>query len=280
MRESPANRGLGVYGLAVYGLGDSLDYAGPAVAGSPRLNVRREVGTAPGAVSRLYDDRAVIPLLNEGVLEITRDPPDALYRHPHPLSDDEMLHPWLVPAAATVSAWHGRRVLHGGVVSNGELAVAVVGDKEGGKSTLLAHIALSSSMRIMSDDLVVFDDDTVFAGPSCIDLRPGSVPHLSALHGAVPVRQGTRLRMRTPKGPSACELAGIVVLRWSDEVGLRLLAPSERLPTLLPNALTEGVPLGRDGVLGFARYRVWELSRPRRWESLTTSADMITRLLW
>jgi len=243
------------------------------------LNIRRQLGTAPGTVSRLYDDRAIIPLLDHGVLEITRDPPEALYRHPRHLSDDEMLHPWLVPAAATMSAWHGRRVLHGGVVSNGEFAVAIAGDKEGGKSTLLAHIALSSLLRIMSDDLVVFDDDTVFAGPRCIDLRPSSVPHLSALHGGISVRHGTRTRMRTPSGPSVSQLVGIVVLRWSDGVGLRLLPPSDRLPTLLPHALTEGIPRGADGVLGFARYRVWELSRPRRWDSLTTSANLITRLL-
>lgn len=238
------------------------------------------IGTAaPGTQSRLYDDRAVMPLLDDGVLEVARDPAVAVYRHPRRLSDEEMLHPWLVPAAATVSAWHGRRVLHGGLVSSGGRAVAVVGDKEGGKSTLLAWMALSSSLSVMADDLVVFDGDTAFAGPRCIDLRPGAIAHLPSTAGAERVRGDTRWRLPLPAAPATSRLVGIVVLEWGSQTRLTAVPPSQRLARLLPHALTEGIPLGTAGVLGFTRYRSWVLSRPRRWDALEASAAALAGLL-
>jgi hypothetical protein len=198
---------------------------------------------------------------------------------PRTLSPEELLHPWLVPAAATVSAWHGRRVLHGGLVSDGKNALAIVGDKEGGKSTLLAWLALEAGLMVMCDDLVVFDGDVVFAGPRCIDLRPTSVPHLPIVAGSTMVRDGSRLRLPLPGAPPTAALIGLVVLEWSAETGTRAVPPNERLTHILPHALTEGVPLGTSGILGFARYRMWRLMRPRNWDSLVASAELVRELL-
>jgi hypothetical protein len=270
----------GVYGLNVTGLGDVSRYTDPAFPNGPTLAVRQQLGEAPpDAESRLFDDRAIIPLIENGLLEVSREPAVASFTMPRLLSSDELLHPWLVPAAATVSAWHGRRVLHGGLVSNGKAAVAVVGDKEGGKSTLLASLAFDAGLAVMCDDLVVFDDRVVFAGPRCIDLRPGSVTHLPEVVGSSLVRDGTRLRVPLPKTASTAELLGVVVLEWSEQTGTRAVPPSERLPHILPHALVEGIPAGAAGVLGFAQYRMWRLTRPREWGALATSAKLIRELL-
>lgn len=272
--------GSGVYGLHITGLGDVSAYAGGPMSGSPRLAVEREIGTrSPDCESQLHEDRAVIALIDDGVVHIRRDPPLARFVLPHPLSDDELLHPWLVPAAATTSAWNGRRVLHGGLVTDGSRAVAVVGDKEGGKSTLLAWLAVRSELLVLSDDLVVAEGDVVFAGPRLIDLRPGSLPHLPEAAGARLVRGGTRHRLSLPPGPARVELIGIVVLAWAEETSLDPVGPAGRLPLLLPHALTGGVPLGASGVLGFAGYRTWRLQRPRRWESMPQTLDLLTGLL-
>lgn len=272
--------GAGVYGLDVVGLGDVSRYAGVPQPGSPVLVVRQQIGEAPpGVRSRLYDDRAVIPLIDNGLLEVSREPAVASFLMPRVLSSDELLHPWLVPAAATVNAWHGRRVLHGGIVSDGQRALAVVGDKEGGKSTLLAWLALQTELLVMCDDLVVFDGDVVFAGPRCIDLRPSSVPHLPDVIGRTLVRDGTRLRLPLPSAPPTSELIGLVVLEWAEEAKTVAVPVGERLGRILPHALTEGIPEGAAGVLGFATYRMWRLLRPRRWDCLPASAELLRELL-
>jgi hypothetical protein len=272
--------GAGVYGLNVLGLGGASTYTGEPLADSPVLEVRQLEGEAPsGLESRLYDDRAVMPLLENGFLEVTREPAIATFTMPRTLSDDELLHPWLVPAAATVNAWHGRRVLHGGIVSDGQRALAIVGAKEGGKSTLLAWLALEAGLAVMGDDLVVFDGNVVFAGPRCIDLRPSSVPRLPDVPGAKVVRDGTRLRLPLPGTPGTAELIGIVVLEWATDSAVDAVRPADRLGEILPHALTEGIPLGAAGVLGFAKYQMWRLSRPKDWNSLPGSAQLLQRLL-
>ena len=272
--------GAGVYGLAVTGLGDVSQYADAPAPGSPALAVRQQVGAVRAdVVSTLSGEQAVIPLIENGLLEITRAPAVATFTLPRKLSDDEMLHPWLVPAAATTNAWHGRRVLHGGLVSNGTRALGIVGDKEAGKSTLLAWLAFEAGLSVMCDDLIVVDGDTVFAGPRCIDLRPGSVDHLPDVVGATLVREGTRLRLPLPSGPATAQLVGLAVLEWSADTGVRPVPASARLPHILPHAFTEGVPAGLEGVLGFARYRMWRLARPRDWSSLAASAQLIRELL-
>lgn len=272
--------GAGVYGLDVVGLGDVSRYAGTPLPGSPLLAVRQRVGFVPADAEAGIDaDRAVIPLIENGLLDISREPAVASFVTSRPLSAEELLHPWLVPAAATVNAWHGRRVLHGGLVGDGKRAVAVVGDKEAGKSTLLAWLAFEAGLAVMCDDLVALDGDMVFSGPRCIDLRPSSLPHLPAVAGAALVRDGTRLRLPLPETAATAELIGFVVLEWSAESALYPVPAAEHLPNILPHAFTEGVPAGINGVLGFARYRMWRLTRPRDWDSLSASAALITELL-
>lgn len=272
--------GAGVYGLHLTGLGDVSRYVGAPLPGSPKLAIRQQLGQAPeDAESRLFDDRAIIPLIENGLLEVFREPAVASFTMPRTLSDDELLHPWLVPAAATVSAWHGRRVMHGGLVSNGTKAVAIVGDKEGGKSTLLAWLAFEAGLSVMCDDLVVLDGERVFAGPACIDLRPGSVPHLPEVVGSTLVRDGTRLRVPLPKTPPVAEFMGVIVLEWSEHTAMPGVPPGERLTHVLPHALVEGIPSGVAGVLGFAQYRMWRLMRPKRWDSLEVAATMVRELL-
>lgn len=275
--------GAGVYGLDVVGLGDVSRYAGTPLPGSPVLTVQQRIGAPPpDAEGRINDDRAVIPLIENGLLEISRAPAIASFVTSRQLSPEELLHPWLVPAAATVNAWHGRRVLHGGLVGDGKCALGLIGDKEAGKSTLLAWLAFEAGLAVMCDDLVVLDDDTVFCGPRCIDLRPSSVPYLPDVVGATLVRDDTRLRLPLPEMPATAQLSGFVVLEWSERTErteLCAVSAADRLPNILPHAFTEGIPAGVAGVLGFAQYRMWRLRRPRSWSSLAASATLLRELL-
>lgn len=230
--------------------------------------------------SRLVDGAATIPLLDGGWLQVTREPSLATYHLTRTISDEEMLHPWLVPAAATVNAWHGRSVMHGGLVGCQGRALAVIGDKEGGKSTLLAWLALEAGLDVLADDLVVFSGDLAFAGPRSIDLRPAAVQLLGGTRGARAVRDGTRHRLVLPDAGPSAQLVGLVVLEWHDGPPRLVPVPvAQRLPVLLPHALVEGVPLGEDGILAFARHRTWRLQRPRRWDVMPSCADLLREAL-
>lgn len=273
---------VGVYGLTVTGLGRAAaSGAGPATCDGPRLHVDRLQAAADhGVVSRLFDGAATIPLLDGGWLHVSREPPVATYHLTRMISDEEMLHPWLVPAAATVSAWHGRSVLHGGLVGRRGRALALIGDKGGGKSTLLAWLALEAGLDVLADDLVVFSGHLAFAGPRSIDLRPAAAELLGTAREARPVRDGTRHRLALRDAGASAELVGLVVLEWHDGPPRLVPVPvAQRLPVLLPHALVEGVPLGEDGILAFARHRTWRLQRPRRWGVMPSCAALIREAL-
>jgi hypothetical protein len=269
-----------VYGLSVSGIGTIGGVTAPPPADAPRLHVTRAVGRAADPAFVSYtDDRVVLALIDEGQLVVERRPATATYLIPHAISDDELLHPWLVPAIAVTAGWHGRRVLHGGLVGTSGRAVALVADKEGGKSTLLSWLAVQGEVDIYSDDLVVLDEDTAFAGPRCIDLRQPTVDNMT-LDGRVRlVRDGTRWRLTLPAAPPTVTLAGVIVLEWGDTPSLEPVRPSQRLAALLPHSIGYGLPPGADGILGFVRYPVWRLVRPKNWDALPASAALIRRVL-
>ena len=282
-------RGVFVYGLAVTGLGSAAHHLcapGPerSEVAPPALRVRCELREPPTVETRpqVFDsEHAETALIESGWLSISRSPvPTATFRLTRELSPAELLHPWLVPAAAAASIWQGHKVLHGGVVCAGSLAVAVVGDKDGGKSSLLAWASTYPGLHVLADDLVVINNEKVYAGPRCIDLRAAALPHLP-LHDrdAEQVRGGTRTRLILPPGPTAARLVGIVVLAWADELSLEPVPVVDRLGTLLPHAMIGSLPAGHGGVLDFVRFPTWRLSRPRDWAKMPAAVESLRDIL-
>lgn len=279
---------VSVYGLTVTGLGaEAYDFgARPASDGAatdPTLHVR-QTRLSPGQNHErqevLTDDEAQAPLIDSSWLSIERWPvPCATFALGKPVRTAELLHPWLVPAAATVNMWHGRRVFHGGLVSDGSRALAVVGDKEAGKSSILACASSHPDLYVMADDLVVVEGTRVHAGPSSIDLRAPSLPHLPAGANGRLVRDGTRTRLLVRHGPATAEFVGIVILAWSPEVHLHGIAPHARLGALLPHTMIGTLPLGRSGLLDVVRYPTWRLGRPRDWSYMPPAIDHLRSIL-
>ncbi len=162
--------------------------------------------------------------------------------------DEDLLHPYLAPAAALYWQWAGREAIHAGVFEVGGGAILMLGDKEAGKSTTLAWLATQGGTPVLSDDLAVLDGDDVLVGPRSIDLRvgqgtlPGVSEHL--------VRSGERHRVRLPAASPTLPLAGLVVLDWAPEAELgpgRLRRPhgADRTPADVPDRAGEP-----DGVVG------------------------------
>ena len=155
---------LGAYGLRISGIPDADSLLGPAAEDWPALEVAVEVGELDAEAERLDDDNALLQLRTGGWIDLHREPGRARYVVPTALSTDELVHPFLAPAAALFAHWHGREGLHGGALALGGTAWGVIGDRFGGKSSLLAALAVSGT-DVVCDDVLVLDGRVAYPGP-------------------------------------------------------------------------------------------------------------------
>jgi hypothetical protein len=240
----------------------------------PRLELRHEPpGPGGPELDSVGPDRAELPLQG-GWATIERAPARVTFRLPAAPPARDLVHPYLAPAAAVAARWAGRESFHAGAVIAGGGAWAVLGDKESGKSTTLAHLALRG-LDVVADDLLVVDGDAALAGPRCIDLREGSADELGAGEplGVVGVRERWRLTLGqvAPRVP----LRGWITLAWADEVAVEALRGPERMLALLPFRSVQLVPGAPGDLVDLSSLPVLRLSRPRRWAALDVAADRL-----
>jgi hypothetical protein len=263
---------VGCYGFRLTGVDGAGELLVDAPDGWPALELRHEP-PAPGGpdLDSVGPDRAELTL-HGGWATIERDPARVTFRLPAPPPPRDLVHPYLAPAAAIAARWAGRESFHAGaVIANGG-AWAVLGDKESGKSTTLAHLALRG-LDVVADDLLVIDVDAALAGPRCIDLREGSAAHLGAGEplGVVGVRPRGRLLLRPV--PPRIPLRGWITLAWGDEVAVEALRGPERMLALLPFRSVQLAPGAPQDLVDFSSLPVLRLRRPRRWDALDAAAD-------
>ena len=223
----------------------------------PLLHVdSRAAGTGdPGPVTR------AIKLVDGGRLLLDRPKRIAVYEFAREVDEDELAHPYLAVAASVMAGWEGWDPLHAGafLLPDGR-AVAVLGAREDGKSTLLAALALDG-VPVLTDDVLIHERGVVHAGPRSVDLRPGT----EALLPDAPLessRSGTRLRLALPPIAPAAPLAGWVALSWGNEIAIEALRPSRRL-WCLANAHSRAGDPADDALLELSRLPGWLLTRPR-----------------
>lgn len=261
----------GAYGFELLGLAGRSPLLGPAEPGWPALRLVRATPdrasapgvAAPGTVA--FDDsrgeiwigereRVVVDRATMTVRVITEGRVD----------DRLMVHPYLGLPAAWASKWLGRQVLHGGAFLHAGSAWALLGTKEGGKSSTLAWL-LRCGHEIVSDDILVIEEGTVFSGPRCVDLRPGAAARLGGEDiGMV----GARVRWRLDAGPVApsIPLAGVVYLSWGDRVLVEPLSAERRLAGLVENSAISPVHHDSLAYLDLAALPGWRFVRPQDWE--------------
>jgi hypothetical protein len=222
------------------------------------------------------DDRAELRLRSGGQIVIDRREQTVLYRVPHPVREDELVHPYLAPAAAMINRWQGRESIHAGAFAVDGRALGVVGTREAGKSSTLAYLALHGT-DVLCDDMVIVDGERPLAGPRSIDLRADAAERLDV--GAAIGMTGARERWRLTLGPTApARLTGWVFLAWGDEIEARRLPARERIPRIAEERGLRLPPVRPDALLTLAELPAWELSRPRAWESLPQAADLLREL--
>ena len=276
--DTPAH---GAYGLTLDGFTRDPAAIGlvpvPDGASAPRLLLRR----VPAAGERppdhdLTDDSAVLLLIEQEWATMDRVTGEVVFHTHHEISDPDLVHPYLAAPAGVIAQWHGRTAFHaGGIVAAGG-AWAVLGDKEAGKTTTLAHLH-RRGVPVVADDLVVLDGATAFAGPRCLDLRSPTVPTLGDAAVGEMVRAGDRFRLTLPPLDWSMPFRGCVVLEVADEIEVIPVGAAQRL-----NALTPQWMWGeRDAValLDVVAAPMFVLRRPLRWDALPEALDVLLEAL-
>jgi hypothetical protein len=261
-----------VYGLQleVPVAGDLSAFLLPGTAGvGPRVSVRhsrRSIGASP----YVNDAGAEIELPRGRWLQLDRARSTAVYSG-LPLSPDQLAHPYIGPLATVFNRWVGREVFHAGAFVADDRAWVVVGQREAGKSSLLAAVA-DGGAAVLADDLSVTDGDHVFAGPRCLDLRrrpPG-------MHSpVVRARDDTRWRLLLPHEPASCRVGGWLFLRWGEELSLTVLPPSRLLRGLARHRLRTHLQSDPSILLALANRPAWVVTRPRSWDSVNDTVSSI-----
>ena len=265
----------GCYGFRVSGLAGAADLLVDAPPTWPRLEVRHAspAGSTRPALESIGPDAAQV-LLERGWIELDRRAASVTFRLAAPPPPTDLVHPYLAPAAAVAARWAGRDGFHAGAVLAGDGAWAVLAEKGGGKSSLLAWLAMHGH-PVLTDDLLVTDGGTALAGPRCVDLRGDAAERLGTGEALGVV--GQRERWRMALGPDRAEvpLRGFVTLAWGDAPALEPLRGAERLLAILPARTLRIAPDEPEAMLALSSLPVLRFSRPRDWDALPAAAALL-----
>jgi hypothetical protein len=234
------------------------------------------VRTAP-AESVLGPDHADLTLRTGGRLTIDRRAGTARYALPRVLTGDELVHPYLAPAAAVMSHWLNRIAFHAGAYVAGGGTWAVLGDREAGKSSTLAALALDGH-PVVTDDLLVVESGVAHVGPRSVDLREMSARRLRAGVPLGVVGARPRWRLKLPDDAESLPLRGWAFLVWGDSFATRRLAATEVLQRLSDQLMLH-IPV-RDpaSLLDLAGLPAWELQRPQEWRQLPATVEWLASI--
>jgi hypothetical protein len=265
----------GAYGLRLAGIAGCDPLLVAAEETWPLIRIVVRVSPVAAARAERLDGRsALVGLRTGGWIEIDRSTGLAAYSVPSPLSDDEIVHPFLAPVAAVVSHWCERESIHGGAFALAGTAWGVVGDRMGGKSSLLAALA-ARGIDVLADDLVVLDQLTAFAGPRTVDLREDAAAALGLGESIGRAGARERWRLRLGPAPGSASIAGWIFVGWGDRVETRRLRGAEALERLLGSRGIRVSPTEPERFLQLAALPAWELRRPRSWSSLPESVERL-----
>jgi len=272
-----ADSSRGAYGIRIAGVADAETMLVDARPEWPRLRIAYELADPPVANESVTDGHAVLRLKTGGRLVLDRQHGVACYAIPRPLTDDELVHPFLAPAAAVVSHWAGRLSFHAGAFVSDGGVWAVVGNREAGKSSMLAWLALNGH-DVLADDVLVLDGRAAFAGPRAIDLREETADRFSigAALGVVGTRQ--RWRMTLPQLAARMPFRGWIFLSWGDRLHPRRLGAAECMRRLIENLTLRVGASNPEGLLELATLPAWEVGRPRDWEQLEDGVQCVLGL--
>lgn len=278
MSSPPPERGA--YGFTLRGVDGARELLVEAPAQWPLLELCCRIATGPPPRREsVSQERAELLLTAGGSVAIDRAALRAEYALPRAVTPGALVHPHLAPAAAVAARWLGRESFHGGTVVLGDGAWALLGDKEAGKSSTLAWLALAGR-GVLSDDLLVLDGLTALAGPRSIDLRAQSARELGV--GEPLGRIGLRDRWRLALDPIAAEvpLRGWIVLTWGAGAPvLDRVRGAARLQAIVPHRAVRLLPSDPGALVALSALPCYELRRERTWSALPDATALLVEQL-
>jgi len=235
-----------------------------------------EGGDQRGSV--VSEDSAQLELIDGVEAHLVRFPAQVTFKVPEPLTTEAVLHPFLSGAVSIHCHWRGLESLHGGAFVHGGKAWGLLADRDGGKSTLLAHLA-ADGRRILTDDLIAVDGLVAFAGPRALDLRAEPAPHLGSTEYLG--RVGARLRWRVHVDPVPAEVpfGGWFLLAWSNDLAITPLTGIDRLRGLGANRSLRLFPRDPFHIVRLAALPAWRVERPEGFEHLKKTARGILQVI-
>jgi hypothetical protein len=264
----------GVYGFRITGVEDNRDLLVEARPDWPLLEVTSRVDRVDQRVTVVSEQHAELKLIEGITARLDRSPPRVEFIMPTPLSSEAIVHPFLSGVLPVHCHWMGRTSLHGRAFIHENRAWAILGDREGGKSTLLAQLA-AQGLAIVADDLVVIEGDMVYAGPRSIDLRGNPYHELGPAEFIGRVGARERWRIQLGPIPSQVPLGGFFFLEWSERSEIRRLGGVERMLRISAGRSLM-LPLGDPmTLLRLAALPGWEVHRPARIEDLPTITEQM-----
>jgi hypothetical protein len=267
----------GAYGLRLRGI-SADDMLVPAAPDWPTLRVEVAVADSPLETESVTDERADLRLRTGGRLEVDRARGLATYIVPRALTDQEVIHPFLAPAAAVMAHWLGRPCFHAGAFVAGGKAWGLLGDREAGKSTTLARLALSGNTVIADDIVVLSGTGDVYAGPRSIDLREETAARLTAGDELGTIGARERWRMKLAPCEMETPFGGWFFLGWGSRLETVALSGSECLVRLMGQRTLRVRPLDPAEVLPLAALPAWEILRAPDWSSLEETTNALLSL--
>ena len=268
----------GAYGLAFARIAPGPCGFGPAPGDWPVVTLWTKGLASVPARSEVGTEQALIPFVETGAVLLDRPTRTATFFTANPPDEVVLVHPLSSVVAGPLSRWLGREVLHaGGFVAPDGRVWALLADRAGGKSTTLAALAFEEWL-VMSDDLLVIDEQSVFRGPRCIDLRQPACAALGAEGRTDPVR-GDRRRLPLADVEAELPLAGFIFLEWGAQLELTRLGLVERMRLLASHRAGGSVSGQPEAALMLAELPAAEIRRPTGHDALPSTLRMIERFV-
>lgn len=267
----------GCYGFAMPDLAEAQALLRPTPDTSPLLRVSQQRG-APVVERDTLTDTHTTYRLPQGLGDVHMDRATlsvqftSLTILPH----DHLVHPHIARVAAIAARWSGWQAIHAGAFQYAGGAWGVLGERNAGKSSLMAQLHVLG-LPIITDDVVVVQDGTVVPGPGIIDLREGAARHfgLGTSLGVV----GRRARWRVPVPPAgSAPLCGWILPTWG-ELAVTALPLRVRVPLLAANLAVPLPPVAPAEFFALAGVPVIHWSRPQEWSRMESSTrDLLDKL--
>jgi hypothetical protein len=276
------SRPLGVYGFRLSSpqTGDPLPNLLEVDPSSPLVSVSWRHASTVRDIEEVEEDRVAYGFRGSTTYYVERDPRAIRFDIPYVPSPAALVHPLLTIGVSVLARWRGDVTLHAGAFETTTGGWGVMGAREAGKSSILASIG-ERGHPIVADDLLAVQSGSIWAGPTCVDLRPDTVGRFTRAVSMGIVGGRLRYRLSTVPGRAQVPLRGFFVLEWNggSDISLEPLSTQERLQWLYRQEYIRlvGFP-DPSKLLPLVALPAWRLTRPRDWAATEEAVERVLEL--